>query len=194
MGATIRWSPALLYRELPGPPGVTRFRYPARLEGLGYLLLATLTFLFILMIAVVLTEPGWARLAGIGLAALCFFLPFAAVAVQRMWTVRILEVDPDRRELALVRRTPLRRSREAFDLDELREVTLEETHDIEPNPAHRSCWVLVEVRNGSKIFLGCAPRRRARTFARRLSDVTGLPLHIPPPGPWGIQSGEEPPF
>lgn len=186
MGDTIRWSPALLYRELPGASGVTRFRYPARLEGLGYLLLASICLAFALLLTIGLTESGAARLFGTALAVLFFFLPLAGVAVHRMWTVRILEVDPDRQELALVRRTPLRRSREAFRFDSLREVTLWETNDIEPNPAHRTCWVRVEAIDGDHIDLGSAPRRRARHFAQRLSDLTGLPLRIPPPGPWGI--------
>ncbi len=186
MGETVRWSPALLYRELPGPPGVTRFRYPARLEALGYLLLACGLFLFALLIAVAITEPGWQRGFGVALAAL-FFLPLACVAVHRLWTIRILEVDPDRREISLVRRTPLRRSRDALEFDELRQVSLVEEADIEPDPSHRTCCVHVEVRGGARIRLGCAPRRRARDFARRLSALTGLPLSIPPPGPWGLR-------
>src|SRR4051812_3784496 len=112
MGETICWSPALLYRERSGPPGIVQFRYPARLESVGYLLGACLCFLFCTMIAVSITDPGWERATGLVLAA-CFFLPFGAVAAHRLWTIRILEVDPVRRDLALLLQTPVGRRRES---------------------------------------------------------------------------------
>ena len=187
MGERERWSPGVLFREVRADPDRILFRYPARTQGLLILLGAAVFGVAAGLIAL----PLLGRVAGHFFTAV-FWLPFTLVGIHRMWTVRALEIDLVRRELALVRRTPLGRTREAYDFSALEVVSLEERRESAHDPAERDCDVAVQVGRGPILDLGWAPRPRARDFVRRLSDLTGAPLRIEPPGPRGIPEDTRP--
>jgi hypothetical protein len=142
---------------------VRRRRFPALLFGCAS---ATIAF------------ASWRMTSGTHLRLMgLLFLPFWGVvallllveALMSVWSQQGLAVELARREISLVGRRPRKITRLIYPFSVLRSITVD-------RPGGTACLVLLRVEGGTSLLLGRDFDEPATQFARRIAELTGIPL------------------